>query len=177
MQQNDVIIGTMDTPLGTFGAVVTHQGLARLTFPDEPLSACEAWVRRWVPGARVVPDDGRLAEVGRQLREFLSGRLQNFSVPLDMRGTPFQREVWAALRTIPYGQVCSYADIARLVGRPKAVRAVGAANGANPVPVIVPCHRVIGSNGKLTGFGGGLPLKERLLKLEGPQNQQQMLDL
>jgi len=96
-----------------------------------------------------------------------SGNLRVFSVPLDMQGTEFQRSVWNHLMRIPYGETRSYAQVAEAVGRPKAVRAVGAANGSNPVAIIVPCHRVIGASGKLTGYGGGLPLKKRLLELEG----------
>ena len=102
-----------------------------------------------------------------ELRAYFAGRIRVFSVPLDMEGTDFQLNVWDRLTKIPYGETWSYAQVAEAVGRPKAVRAVGAANGSNPVAIIVPCHRVIGSNGKLTGYGGGLPLKKRLLELEG----------
>jgi methylated-DNA-[protein]-cysteine S-methyltransferase len=102
-----------------------------------------------------------------ELRAYFAGGLRVFSVPLDMEGTEFQLNVWNRLTKIPYGETRSYAQVAEAVGRPKAVRAVGAANGSNPVAIIVPCHRVIGSNGKLTGYGGGLPLKKRLLELEG----------
>ena len=102
-----------------------------------------------------------------ELRAYFAGRIRVFSVPLDMEGTDFQLNVWDRLTKIPYGATRSYAQVAEAVGRPKAVRAVGAANGSNPVAIIVPCHRVIGSNGKLTGYGGGLPLKKRLLELEG----------
>ncbi len=106
------------------------------------------------------------ADVARQLTEYFAGQRVDFDLPIEMCGTSFQLQVWSALRRIPYGEVRSYADIARAIGRPKAVRAVGAANGANPIPIIVPCHRVIGSNGSLTGFGGGLEVKRRLLELE-----------
>src|SRR5690606_9899752 len=104
-----------------------------------------------------------------EMTAYLQGELQQFSVPVSPQGTEFQREVWQALREIPYGGVASYRDIAVRVGRPQAVRAVGAANGANPVAVIVPCHRVIGSNGTLTGYAGGLEIKARLLQLEARQ--------
>jgi methylated-DNA-[protein]-cysteine S-methyltransferase len=162
-----VIVGTIGTPFGTFGATMTDVGLARLTFPEEPFADCQAWVRRWEPGAAVVSTGPALEHLAAELNAYLEGRLKVFTVPLDMRGTPFQRDVWKALLTIGHGQTCSYGDIARAIGRPKAVRAVGAANGANPVPVIVPCHRVIGSSGALTGYGGGVDLKRRLLVLEG----------
>lgn len=102
-----------------------------------------------------------------ELRAYFAGGLRAFSVPLDMQGTEFQRSVWNQLTKIPYGETRSYAQVAEAVRRPKAVRAVGAANGSNPVAIIVPCHRVIGSSGKLTGYGGGLPMKKRLLELEG----------
>ena len=107
-----------------------------------------------------------LAETARQLREYFAGKLRDFSLPLDLQGTDFQLRVWNKLVEIPYGVIRSYAEIAVSIGAPKAVRAVGAANGANPIPIVVPCHRVIGSSGKLIGYGGGLPLKKRLLQLE-----------
>jgi methylated-DNA-[protein]-cysteine S-methyltransferase len=101
-----------------------------------------------------------------QLQAYFEGKLKIFDLPLRLEGTDFQLEVWNALKEIPYGKTVSYADIARRIGRPKAVRAVGAANGQNPISIIVPCHRVIGSNGSLTGYGGGLKNKEALLALE-----------
>jgi len=101
-----------------------------------------------------------------EIEEYLNGDRKSFSSPLDMQGTPFQIEVWNELLNIPYGETRSYGEIAAAVGRPRAARAVGAAIGANPLPIIVPCHRVIGKNGSLVGFGGGLRLKERLLLLE-----------
>jgi methylated-DNA-[protein]-cysteine S-methyltransferase len=108
-----------------------------------------------------------LDEAVKQMRAYFAGALRDFSLPLDPQGTPFQLRVWRQLETIPYGRICSYSEMARAIGSPNAVRAVGAANGANPIPIVVPCHRVIGANGKLVGYGGGLPLKKRLLELEG----------
>ena len=108
-----------------------------------------------------------LVETTRQLTAYFAGKLRIFTLPLDMQGTPFQMRVWDELQKIPYGETRSYQQIANAARASHAVRAVGAANGANPVPIVVPCHRVIGSNGKLTGYGGGLPLKKRLLELEG----------
>jgi methylated-DNA-[protein]-cysteine S-methyltransferase len=108
-----------------------------------------------------------MIRAAKELRGYFAGNVRNFNVPLDMQGTEFQLSVWNSLVKIPYGETRSYSQIAKSVGRPKAVRAVGAANGSNPVAIIVPCHRVIGSSGKLTGYGGGLPLKKRLLELEG----------
>jgi len=101
-----------------------------------------------------------------ELDEYFAGGRREFTVRLDLRGTDFQKRCWQALLEIPYGQTRSYADVARAVGRPTAFRAVGLANGSNPIPIIVPCHRVVGSNGSLTGYGGGLDIKQKLLDLE-----------
>ncbi|HKV62251.1 MAG TPA: methylated-DNA--[protein]-cysteine S-methyltransferase [Candidatus Acidoferrum sp.] len=109
------------------------------------------------------------AEVIRQLQAYFRGELQEFDLPLAMEGTAFQLRVWNELRAIPYGETISYAQLAGRIGNPKAIRAVGSANGSNPIPIIVPCHRVIGSDGSLTGFGGGLPTKKMLLELENKQ--------
>jgi O-6-methylguanine DNA methyltransferase len=117
-------------------------------------------------GAEIVVDDPRNAQAVRELEEYLAGTRRAFSSRLDVVGTPFQREVWAAVSRIPYGVTTSYGEIAAAIGRPQAARAVGAAVGANPIPIFVPCHRVLGKDGCLVGFGGGLPLKERLLALE-----------
>ena len=106
-------------------------------------------------------------ETARQLKAYFAGRLRDFDVTLDRQGTDFQLRVWRELERIPYGETRSYMQIATTIGAPHAVRAVGAANGANPIPIIIPCHRVIGSSGKLVGYGGGLGLKKRLLALEG----------
>lgn len=107
-----------------------------------------------------------LLEAQRQLTEYFAGQRQDFSLPLEMRGTPFQKRVWQALCTIPYGQTRTYGQIAAQIGNPKACRAVGMANNRNPIAIIVPCHRVIGSDGTLVGYGGGLHIKEALLSLE-----------
>jgi O-6-methylguanine DNA methyltransferase len=112
------------------------------------------------------PQNPLLAEALTQLQAYFAGGLREFQLPLAMAGTEFQLRVWRQLQTIPYGKTCSYSAIAQAIGRPAAVRAVGAANGANPLPIVVPCHRVIGASGKLVGYGGGLPLKKRLLALE-----------
>ncbi|RYE04365.1 MAG: methylated-DNA--[protein]-cysteine S-methyltransferase [Sphingomonadales bacterium] len=109
-----------------------------------------------------------LAEAERQIGAYFARTLTKFSLPLDFRGTDFQRSVWAALLTIPFGETRSYSEIARQIGRPGASRAVGAANGRNPISIVAPCHRVIGANGALTGFAGGLAAKELLLELENP---------
>ena len=131
-------------------------GIRSIEFtPTKPPEGCQAGVHPLIE------------EAVRQLRDYLAGARRVFELPLDMQGTPFQLRVWRYLETIPYGQTRSYAQVAGAIGAPSAVRAVGAANGANPIPIVVPCHRVIGSSGKLTGYGGGLPLKQKLLELEG----------
>lgn len=116
-------------------------------------------------------------EAIRQLKAYFDGRLQDFDLPLKPQGTEFQLKVWQALRTIPYGQTWSYGELARHIRKPAAFRAVGAANGQNPIAVIIPCHRVIGSDGSLTGFGGGLPIKRQLLALEGALPEARQGDL
>jgi methylated-DNA-[protein]-cysteine S-methyltransferase len=112
-----------------------------------------------------------LKEIVRQLRAYFAGTLEKFHLPLSPQGTQFQLGVWKRLCDIPYGETISYGELARRIGNPNASRAVGLANGSNPIPIIIPCHRVIGSNGKLTGYGGGLPIKEKLLALERRQLQ------
>ncbi|HEY2459984.1 MAG TPA: methylated-DNA--[protein]-cysteine S-methyltransferase [Candidatus Acidoferrum sp.] len=127
-------------------------------------------------GKRAVPvekewkkDSAMFREVIRQLRAYFGGELKEFAVPLALEGTEFQLSVWRGLQKIPYGETVSYGELAERIGKPQAVRAVGAANGANPIPIIIPCHRVIGRNGSLTGFGGGLPTKAKLLEMESGQ--------
>jgi methylated-DNA-[protein]-cysteine S-methyltransferase len=162
-----IALGPVETPLGTFGAVFTEAGLACLTFPGESMDTCERWIDRNAPGAERIEQDPRLDALAAELTAYLSGDLRAFETPVDLRGTPFQMQVWQQLLAIGYGETRSYADVATAIGRPAAVRAVGLANGANPVPIVVPCHRVIGKNGTLTGYGGGLPLKQQLLRIEG----------
>lgn len=151
---------TIPSPVGPLKLVASDQGLAAILWEkDDP--------KRVRLGEMAEdPDHPVLCEAERQLAAYFAGTLRAFSVPLDFRGTEFQKSVWAALLTIPFGETRSYAEVARQVGRPSAVRAVGAANGRNPISIIAPCHRVIGSSGKLTGFAGGLAAKEMLLGLE-----------
>lgn len=152
----------IDSPVGALKLVASDAGLAAILWENED--------PRRVRLGHVTerPDHPVLVETERQLREYFAGKRQAFEVQLDFAGTPFQKKVWAALLTIPYGETRSYAQIALQIGSPSAVRAVGAANGKNPISIIAPCHRVIGSNGKLTGFAGGLGTKARLLALEAP---------
>lgn len=172
MQAPTAIVGVVPTPLGDYVAGFTPRGLARLAFPDDPPHACHDWLRRWEPSLPVreglgPEDDPRLARLSEELTAYAAGALRAFSVRLDLRGTPFQLLVYHALLGIPWGETRTYGELAVAIGRPHAVRAVGAANGANPVPIVVPCHRVIGADGTLTGYGGGLQLKARLLAIEG----------
>ena len=149
---------TVDSPLGQLLLLSDGSALTGLymSSPKGTPTIDPAWVR----------DDQPFGEVVDQLRRYFAGTLQEFDVALAARGTPFQTQVWKALREIPYGQTCSYRDIAERIGSPKAVRAVGLANGRNPISIIVPCHRVVGANGSLTGYGGGLDNKRLLLDLE-----------
>jgi methylated-DNA-[protein]-cysteine S-methyltransferase len=138
--------------------VAGERGIEQIRFEGEP------------PDGVVRDDDFPVLKLAsEQLRSYLAAELRTFDLPLSPAGSAFQKDVWNALLTIPYGETRSYAQIAQAVGSSKAVRAVGAANGRNPIPIVIPCHRVIGSNGKLTGFGGGLPMKRRLLDLESSQ--------
>jgi methylated-DNA-[protein]-cysteine S-methyltransferase len=121
------------------------------------------------PDPTWIVDPAPLQDTIRQLRAYFAGKLETFDLSLDLQGTAFQLKVWKKLCDIPYGETISYGELARRVGNPKASRAVGLANGQNPIPIIIPCHRVIGSNGKLTGYGGGLPIKQKLLALEQRQ--------
>lgn len=143
-----------DTPVGAIGLEEENGAIVRLLLPGAPAPriACH--------------ETSLLTEGKRQLLEYLAGVRREFDLPLAPKGTEFYRSVWRALEEIPYGETRSYRDIAQAVGRPKAVRAVGQANHNNPIPIIIPCHRVVGANGSLTGYGGGLDLKERLLRLE-----------
>jgi methylated-DNA-[protein]-cysteine S-methyltransferase len=150
----------IDSPVGKLKLVASDKGLAGVLWQRENT--------RPVPLSEAVEDKQHpvLVETERQLGEYFAGKRKTFSIALDMQGTRFQKEVWEALLAIPFGETRSYGQLAKQLGNPRATRAVGAANGRNPVSIIVPCHRVIGSSGKLTGFGGGLETKAHLLSLE-----------
>lgn len=135
--------------------ISTEKGLCQIQFGHKS-EVHPDWIRS--------PE--KLNDVSKQLIEYFNGARNTFSVKLDAKGTDFQKQVWDELYKIPFGELISYQALANRINNPKAIRAVGAANGKNPIPIIVPCHRVIGSNGKLTGFAGGLELKEKLIKLE-----------
>jgi len=150
--------------LGTIFVASTQKGVCRIDFHTTEKKFL-AQLRKQILG-KIVKDGGLNRRALTQLRKYLEGKLKQFDCPLDMEGTAFQKRVWSALRKIPYGKTRSYADVARTIGHPRAFRAVGNANGSNPVPIIVPCHRVIESNGGLGGYGSGIGLKKRLLEFE-----------
>ncbi|MBX3724945.1 MAG: methylated-DNA--[protein]-cysteine S-methyltransferase [Xanthomonadales bacterium] len=150
----------IDTPIGPLGLAADRHGLHRIQFQASPDLA---WAG---PGARLARST-LLDQARTQLEAYFAGTLRRFDLPLVPRGTDFQRRVWLALAAIPWGETRNYGELATAIGRPGAARAVGGANGRNPLPIVLPCHRVIGADGSLTGFGGGLPIKRRLLVLEG----------
>jgi len=144
---------TLETPIGLLQVVCSDGALQAIHFSEQR--------QEGHPG-----DSELLSEAIRQLQQYFSGERREFDLPLEAQGTPFQKAVWQALRAVPFGKTASYKDIALAIGNPKAIRAVGLANKRNPIPIIIPCHRIIGSNGKLTGYAGGLWRKEYLLNLE-----------
>ena len=151
----------LESPIGTLLISGNAEGLQQILFSTNgsPARLGSGWEEN--PSA--------LAEVIRQLSAYFAGELEAFDLSLAPKGTPFQQKVWSQLLTIPYGETISYGELARRIGNSNASRAVGLANGSNPIPIVIPCHRVIGANGKLTGYGGGLPIKEKLLALEKRQ--------
>lgn len=156
-----------DSPFGPLVLLATPTGLCRVGLPGESRASLEAWAVQRVGSEPLEENLAALSEAVIQLREYFSRLRREFDLPLDLRGTPFQRRVWEELRRIPYGQTVAYGELAHRVGRPGAARAVGQAVGANPVPIIVPCHRVVGADGSLVGYGGGIEIKAALLRLEG----------
>ncbi len=153
----------LETPIGELLLAGEAGTLSMIGFPKGSM--------RRDPGPDWIYNEQALAVVCEQLQEYFAGTRKEFDLSLKLSGTEFQVSVLEALQDIPYGQTASYGAIAKQIGRPKAVRAVGAANGRNPIPIVVPCHRVIGSSGDLTGFGGGLDTKEALLRLEAENSQ------
>jgi len=158
---NAMLYTQIESPLGPLLLVADDAGLRQILFVNGRHAAQpeSLWEKVTAP----------FTETVRQLHAYFAGELENFDLQLAPEGTPFQLEVWHRLCVIPYGSTVSYGELASRIGNPKACRAVGLANGSNPIPIVIPCHRVIGSNGKLTGYGGGLPIKEKLLALERRQ--------
>jgi methylated-DNA-[protein]-cysteine S-methyltransferase len=151
----------LESPIGELLISADRGGLQQILFSTNgrPARPDPVWQE----------DASALVDVIRQLKAYFAGALERFDLRLSPQGTPFQQKVWSELQNIAYGETISYGELARRIGNPKASRAVGLANGSNPIPIVIPCHRVIGSNGKLTGYGGGLPVKEKLLALEKRQ--------
>ena len=160
-------LGSVETPLGSVWVAASEVGVRVMTVPDATEDECLAVARK--RGSEIVECEERNAVLDLALgevRNYFAGTLQVFTVPLDLRGTEFQQRVWSAVAAVPYGATITYREIADRIGAPQAFRAVGAANGANPAAIIVPCHRIIGSSGGLRGYGGGLHQKRALLDLE-----------
>lgn len=154
----------LDSPIGRLRLVATDQGLSHLLFDQQ------AGDDMGSDGDSAEADNHPvLAAATAQLEEYFAGQRQEFDIPLDLSGTEFQQAAWSALADVPFGETRSYRQQAEAIGRPRAVRAIGAANGRNPVPIVLPCHRIVGSDGSLTGYGGGLPIKEFLLDHEQAQ--------
>ena len=155
-----------DSPVGNFRVASTERGLVYVQLPNPAGRGFSGWRLRCMPEAecRDGYEPNRVAVM--QILEYLKGKRTEFELELDPQGTPFQLDVWNALCEIPYGEVRTYSEIAKVIGRPRAVRAVGTANGSNPLSLVVPCHRVVAAGGKLGGYGGGLPLKKKLLAME-----------
>ena len=171
----------LDTPVGRLLLARDEAGVRQIHFsngadPRNPVVGADLKVGPYVRegsvgadlqvGPSAVRDDAAFEDVVAQLTEYFEGRRRQFDLPLAPQGTPFQQRVWSALLDIPYGETISYGELASRIGQKSASRAVGLANGSNPLPIVIPCHRVIGANGKLTGYGGGLAIKERLLAHE-----------
>ncbi|MCF6094597.1 methylated-DNA--[protein]-cysteine S-methyltransferase [Microaerobacter geothermalis] len=172
MKRRHLIYAEMDSPIGDLTIVSSPVGICSIEFgsySQVKMSILRMSQRMmFLEEPKSSPDE--LFEVIRQLNEYFDRKRKYFQVPLDLVGTPFQKKVWHQLQQIPYGETKSYKEVASLLHSPKAVRAVGGANNKNPVPIIVPCHRVVGSNGALVGYGGGIGIKEYLLQLEGCEN-------
>jgi methylated-DNA-[protein]-cysteine S-methyltransferase len=166
--KNRVFYSEMDTPIGPLLVAATSKGLFWIDFGkgNKSIFNLERWTKKWLNHQHIESNGSIVEPIIRQIEEFLQGQRTQFDVQLDLQGTPFQKMVWQALTNIPYGETRSYKQIALDVGIPKAVRAIGGANNKNPIPIIIPCHRVVGSNGALVGYGGGLDIKEHLLNLE-----------
>jgi methylated-DNA-[protein]-cysteine S-methyltransferase len=158
----------METPIGVLTIESNDKAVTLITLPREAGEHFQAAKERMpAPKSKDGPVPEPLAMAVAQLQEYFAGRRRQFDLPLELDGTEFQRRVWLNLAEIPYGETVSYAELAMIVGRPHAYRAVGQANGANPIPIVLPCHRVLASGGGLGGYGGGLPMKRSLLALEG----------
>ncbi|TCP18324.1 methylated-DNA-[protein]-cysteine S-methyltransferase [Scopulibacillus darangshiensis] len=163
-----IYVEEIDSPIGMLTIACHHDGLCSIEFGSlqEAAVPLQSWAKKHMMHNELKKDQDYTGEAARQLTEYFNGERQTFDLPLCLKGTPFQIKVWRALREIGYGETKSYKDIAQAIGNPKAVRAVGSANNSNPLPIVIPCHRVIGSSGSLVGYGGGLDKKVTLLDHE-----------
>ncbi|MFJ7952914.1 methylated-DNA--[protein]-cysteine S-methyltransferase [Lysinibacillus sp. NPDC096418] len=157
---------TLRSKLGNLFVVASDKGIVYIGTPDAPFEEVEIWAKKPFKNYKFEENSEKVAGYIEQLEAYFEGELREFDMQIHVKGTPFQLAVWDALKELPYGTTTSYSGIAEKIGNPKAVRAVGAAIGANPILAIIPCHRVIGKNGKMTGFRSGIPMKEYLLQLE-----------
>jgi O-6-methylguanine DNA methyltransferase len=162
-----------DSPIGALTVTSSDAGLCYVALPRASGRGLGGWQNRHAPGARIVDGYEPNRDAIAQLTEFLDGKRERFDLALDLRATPFQLEVYDVVAAIPYGESLSYAAVAERIGRPAAVRAVGAANGANPIPLVIPCHRVVAKSGQLQGYAGGLRMKAKLLAMESASHPSQ----
>jgi len=167
MADEAIVWAALKSRIGTIRVAAASRGVCKIALGKETAQDFFGWLERHVSRAPGRAErSGLVALTLDQIVEYLYGERREFDLPLDLRGTEFQRRVWSVVAGIPYGQTRTYAQIAQAIGKPLAVRAVGAANGANPLPLVVPCHRVLGADGSLTGYGGGLDVKRKLLEME-----------
>ncbi|MBO1004554.1 methylated-DNA--[protein]-cysteine S-methyltransferase [Pseudogracilibacillus auburnensis] len=168
MKENTYYYGRLVTKDWSLYLVATKDGLCFIGSENRGLEEVKAWLKKTRrPIDHLVEDFEKVKKYADELEQYMDGERKNFQLPIVLQGTPFQEAVWATLQQIPFGETKSYSDVADSIGKPKAVRAVGTAIGANPLPIVVPCHRVIGKSGKLTGYRGGIAMKKKLLDLEG----------
>ncbi|RSL34331.1 methylated-DNA--[protein]-cysteine S-methyltransferase [Salibacterium salarium] len=167
--ENYLFYSQMNTSIGPITIAASNKGVCALYFgeSEEIINGMKPWIQKYKIGDAFQEDTNILEVAKKQLHEYFDGDRTEFDMPLDLYGTSFQRSTWKALQQIPYGETRSYKQIAEEIGSPRAVRAIGSANNKNPISIIVPCHRVIGSNGTMVGYGSGIDKKEYLLRLEG----------
>lgn len=172
-QRQLLYYGEMNSPLGPLTIVSSDLGVCLIEFgkAEDVLDIIGPWAKKHLLSNKIECNQALSEGVIGQLQEYFDRKRKTFDIQLDLNGTPFQKMVWQKLTDIPYGELYSYKKVAQMIGAPKAVRAVGGANNKNPIPIIIPCHRVIGSNGALVGYGGGLDKKKILLSIEQATNQ------
>jgi O-6-methylguanine DNA methyltransferase len=171
MDNHTIFYAKTQTPFGRYlWLAQSERGVCWIEFGNSEESFLQKLSRRW-PAASFIKNNAALQKPIMELSEYFAGRRKKFTFPLAPAGTKFQQKVWQAVSAIPFGKVTTYKDIAKKIGKSKAVRAVGHANGSNPIPIVIPCHRVIGSHGDLCGYGGGIEIKKKLLELEGSARQ------